>query len=77
MTVPTRRLLIVLAGCAAVSLVAEFLIQPEAHGAWWHGVAGFDLAIGFVGCGLLVWGSKLLGQFGLQQPEDDHPEDEP
>ena len=40
-------------------------------------MAGFDLAIGFVGCGLLVWGSKLLGQLGLQQPEDDHPEDEP
>lgn len=73
----TRQVLFVLAGIAAGSVLFELATQPEVHGAWWHGVAGLDLVIGFVGCIVLVWGAKALGALGLQRPEDEHPEDEP
>ena len=77
MRLTTRQVLFLLAGTAAGSVLLEFAIRHEDHGAWWHAVAGLDLAIGFVGCIVLVWAAKALGALGLQRPEDEHPEDEP
>ena len=76
-TKTARKGLFLLAGTAVGSVLLEFAIRREIHGAWWHTVAGLDLAIGFVGCVVLVWGAKALGALGLQRPEDEHPEDEP
>ena len=77
MLASSRQVLSVLAGVAVASVLVELVTPHEVHGAWWHGVAGLDLALGFVGCILLVWGSKALGALGLQRPEDEHPQDEP
>ena len=73
----TSRLLTAMIVVAAGLLAAEVTIVDEVHGGWWHGVAGFELVIGFVGCLALVWGAKVLGKLGLQRPEHEHPEDEP
>jgi hypothetical protein len=57
-----------------VSLVVGVLLDL------WHGYSpfpGYGAALGIVGTTVLVFGSKWLGQYLLQRPEDYYPEDLP
>lgn len=53
----------------ALSVAADFLVGKEAGGPWWAH-RGFFAWFGFVGCVVIVVGSKLLGRWLLERPED-------
>lgn len=59
---------VLIGAAAAASLALDLLAHP--HGdTWWHHLAGFDLAYGFLGCAAIVFGSKALGKAWLQRRE--------
>jgi hypothetical protein len=68
---------------AALALVAVCLALevavPAEHGThwtvvWFHSIPGFNAAVGFVGCVLIVKVSKALGKLWLQRPEEYYGE---
>jgi len=54
----------------AASVLAEFLVPGhEAHHPW-DKIPGFYALFGFVTCVLMIFLSKILGQFWLKKSED-------
>ena len=44
--------------------------RPEHPHFWWEKIPAFDAIFGFLGCILIVIGSKALGHHWLQKDED-------
>ena len=53
-----------------VSILVGFLIPSEHVHFWWDRIPAFDAIFGFLGCIVIVLGSKALGHHGIQKDED-------
>jgi hypothetical protein len=53
-----------------VSMVMGLFFRPEHPHFWWEKIPIFDAVFGFLGCILIVLGSKALGHHWLQKDED-------
>ncbi|MBI4536234.1 MAG: hypothetical protein HY708_08140 [Ignavibacteriae bacterium] len=58
-----------LAVVSFASLVAEFTMEHHSD-EWWSSIPAFYILFGFVGCGVIIFFSKVLGKFFLQKRED-------
>ncbi|RMG18198.1 MAG: hypothetical protein D6729_07370 [Deltaproteobacteria bacterium] len=69
-----------LAGIALEVLAVLHVFHPG-HGEgwvsyWYHHAPPFSLAMGFVGCTVIVYVSKWLGKLWLQRPPDYYGDEE-
>ena len=64
-----KRLRIALYGALVLSLIAGFLVHPKVH-FFWEGLPFFSDLYGFIGCIVIILGSKALGRYWLQKKED-------
>ena len=55
--------------CGASMLIGLFIQHEHPH-FWWEKIPFFDAIFGFLGCILIVIGSKALGHHWLQKDED-------
>jgi len=53
-----------------VSMLLGAFFRPEHPHFWWEKIPAFDAIFGFLGCILIVLGSKALGHHWLQKEED-------
>jgi len=53
-----------------LSMLVGLFFRPEHPHFWWERVPASDAIFGFLGCILLVVGSKGLGHYWLQRDED-------
>jgi hypothetical protein len=53
-----------------VSMLIGLFFRPEHPHFWWEKIPIFDAVFGFLGCILIVLGSKALGHHWLQKDED-------
>jgi len=53
-----------------LSILIGLFFRPEHPHFWWEKLPIFDAAFGFVGCILIVLGSKALGHHWIQKDED-------
>ncbi len=53
-----------------VFMLMGFFIHPEHPHFFWEKIPAFDAIFGFLGCILIVLGSKALGHNGIQKHED-------
>jgi predicted membrane protein len=53
-----------------VSMVFGLFFRPEHPHFWWEKIPIFDAVFGFLGCILIILGSKALGHHWLQKDED-------
>lgn len=61
---------IVLTIAIIVAVLGDFLITARDHPVfWWHFMPAFDFLLGFVGCLLIIKGSKFLSKHWLQRRE--------
>jgi hypothetical protein len=56
--------------CIGLSIVASFFITHGKIHFWWEKIPAFDAIFGFLGCIVIVVGSKALGHKWLQKDED-------
>ncbi|MDP2968477.1 MAG: hypothetical protein Q8P64_04640 [Deltaproteobacteria bacterium] len=73
MTGRMKSLFRVLYGCLFLSLVAgiwvHFYLHPEVH-FFWEAFPAFSALYGFIGCVVIIMGSKAIGHYWLQKRED-------
>jgi len=55
---------------AGLSILIGLFFRPEHPHFWWERLPASDAIFGFLGCILLVVGSKVLGHRWLQKDED-------
>jgi hypothetical protein len=56
---------------AAVSISAGFFIPShDPHQGWWGNIPGFYAVFGFIGCVILIFLAKSLGNLFLYKKED-------
>jgi hypothetical protein len=53
-----------------LSMLAGIFFRPEHPHFWWEKIPAFDAIFGFLGCIVIVLGSKALGHHGIQKDED-------
>lgn len=53
-----------------VFIIMGFFISPEHPYFFWEKIPAFDAVFGFIGCILIVLGSKALGHHGISKDED-------
>jgi hypothetical protein len=53
-----------------VSILIGLFFRPEHVHFWWEKIPVFDAIFGFLGCIVIVLGSKALGHHGIQKDED-------
>ena len=53
-----------------LSMVIGLFFRPEHPHFWWEKIPVFDTIFGFLGCIVIVLGSKALGHHGIQKDED-------
>ncbi len=53
-----------------LSMVIGLFFRPEHPHFWWEKIPIFDAIFGFLGCIVIVLGSKALGHHGIQKDED-------
>jgi len=53
-----------------LSMVIGLFFRPEHPHFWWEKIPVFDAIFGFLGCIVIVLGSKALGHHGIQKDED-------
>jgi hypothetical protein len=56
-------------GALVLSLIAGLLVHPKVH-FFWEALPFFSALYGFVGCIVIILGSKALGHYWLQKKED-------
>ncbi len=54
----------------ALSVLIEAVFVDHHVEYWWHGLIGFDVIYGFVGCVAIIVISKKLGKLFIQRKED-------
>ena len=68
-----KHLLWILYGCLFLSIVAglwvHLYLHPEIHFSW-EAFPAFSALYGFVGCIVIILGSKTIGHYWLQKNED-------
>jgi len=64
-----KRLRMGLYGALVLSPIAGLLVHPKVHFSW-QVLPFFSAAYGFVGCIVIILGSKGLGHYWLQKKED-------
>jgi hypothetical protein len=68
-----KHLLKILFGCLFFSIVAGFFVHlylhPHIHFIW-ETLPFFSAVYGFIGCIVIILGSKALGHYWLQRQED-------
>jgi uncharacterized membrane protein len=73
MKVTTKSLFRLLYGCLFLSITAGFFVhlnlRPEVH-FFWERLPVFSAIYGFIGCIVIILGSKAIGHFWLQKKED-------
>lgn len=50
-------------------LIGLFFLPEHPH-FWWEKIPVFDAIFGFLGCIVIVLGSRALGHHGIQKDED-------
>ena len=55
--------------CGLSMLIGLFISREHVH-FWWEKIPIFDALFGFIGCIVIVLGSKALGHHGIQKDED-------
>ena len=53
-----------------LSILIGLFFRPEHPHFWWERIPAFDAIFGFLGCILIVVGSKALGHHWLQKDKD-------
>ncbi len=53
-----------------ISVIIGLFFRPEHPHFWWEKIPAFDAIFGFLGCVLIILGSKALGHHWLQKGED-------
>ena len=53
-----------------VSILLGLFFRSEHPHFWWEKIPAFDAIFGFLGCIVIVLGSKALGHHGIQKDED-------
>ena len=53
-----------------LSILIGLFFLPEHPHFWWEKIPAFDAIFGFLGCIVLLLGSKALGHHGIQKDED-------
>jgi hypothetical membrane protein len=53
-----------------LSMLVGIFFRPEHPHFWWEKIPVFDAIFGFLGCIVIVLGSKALGHHGIQKHED-------
>ena len=53
-----------------LSMLIGLFFRPEHPHFWWEKIPIFDAIFGFLGCIVIVLGSKALGHHGIQKDED-------
>ena len=53
-----------------LSILSGFFFRAEHPHFWWERIPAFDAIFGFLGCILIVVGSKALGHHWLQKDKD-------
>jgi hypothetical protein len=51
-------------------MLLSWFFRPEHPHFWWEKIPMFDAFYGFLGCIIIVLGSKWLGHHGIQKNED-------
>ena len=73
MKITVKHLFRVLYGCLLLSIVAGFFVllhlRPEIH-FYWERLPVFSAVYGFIGCIVIILGSKAIGHLWLQKEED-------
>jgi hypothetical protein len=73
MKVTTKSLFRLLYGCLFLSVAAGFFVHrylhPEVH-FFWERLPVFSAVYGFIGCLVIILGSKAIGHLWLQKEED-------
>jgi hypothetical protein len=62
-----RNLLLISSG---ITILLGIFVAPEHPHFFWEKIPGFDAVFGFIGCTLIILGSKALGHGWLQKKED-------
>jgi len=79
MKITVKQLFGVLYGCLLLSIVAGFFVllylHPEVH-FYWERLPVFGAVYGFIGCIVIILGSKAIGHLWLQKKEDYYEKDE-
>ena len=65
-----KKVLIICGTALLISIVIEILFAGHKGYFWWHKIIGFNIVYGFLGCIVVVYGSKLLGKAFIQRDED-------
>ena len=55
--------------CVVFTLLGFIAIAKHPH-FFWEKIPGFDAVFGFIGCVVIILGSKILGHAWLQKDED-------
>lgn len=75
-----KHLFRILYGCIALSILAgfwvNFYLRPH-HYFVWENLPVFSALYGFIGCGVIILGSKALGHWWLQKKEGYYDQPEP
>lgn len=53
-----------------ITMLLGFFFTPEHPHFFWEKIPVFDAVFGFIGCSLIILGSKALGHSWLQKDED-------
>jgi uncharacterized membrane protein len=73
MKITVKHLFGILYGCLFLSIIAGIFVHlylhPEVHFLW-EGLPVFSAVYGFIGCIVIILGSKAVGYFWLQKEED-------
>jgi len=79
MKIRVKDLFRVLYGCLLLSILAGFFVHlylhPEVH-FFWERIPIFSAVYGFIGCIVIILGSKAIGHFWLQKKEDYYEKNE-
>ena len=79
MKITVKHLFGVLYGCLLLSIVVGLFVlpylRPEVH-FYWERLPVFSAVYGFIGCIVIIFGSKVIGHLWLQKEEDYYEKQE-
>ena len=66
----TKKVITIASLVIILSIIVEILFVDVHAKFWWHGLIGFDVIFGLLGCLGLITGAKSLGKEFLQRSEN-------
>ena len=79
MKITKKHLFWILGGCLFLSIITGFFVHSYLHPHtyfFWEVLPFFSALYGFIGCIVIIIGSKALGHFWLQKDEDYYEKDD-